>query len=102
MSSSAVRRRVPKGAHPLQARLQDGVRNGRRRDRRDDALRRQDHQGQLDAYLRPLDRVAELLRLAGFVTYARLLREPDEDGVEKRQRADLLARKPATSAGHDP
>lgn len=48
----------------------------------------------LDAYWRPADRVAELLSEAGLAVRARLVREPDE-GVERRQRAYLLARKPA-------
>ena len=47
----------------------------------------------LDVYWRPADRVAAMLGEAGLVVHARLVREPDE-GIERRQRAYLLARRP--------
>jgi SAM-dependent methyltransferase len=46
----------------------------------------------LDYYLRPPDRVGDLLRQAGLAVRAQLVREPEED--ETAQRAYLLARKP--------
>jgi SAM-dependent methyltransferase len=54
----------------------------------------------LDYYLRPPDRLAELLSHAGLVTKARLLREPAE--TEKLPRAYLLARKPTGPGGARP
>lgn len=51
----------------------------------------------LDYYLRPPERVAELLSQAGLAVHARLLREPDQV-VEKVQRVYLLARKPGDAS----
>jgi SAM-dependent methyltransferase len=58
------------------------------------------HPISLDYYWRQPDRVAELLAQAGLPVRARLLREPDiyGDFAETRQRAYLLARKPADVA----
>jgi len=53
------------------------------------------HAVSLDFHRRQPDRVAELLSQAGLTLWARLLREPDDGGVEKTQQAYLLARKPA-------
>jgi SAM-dependent methyltransferase len=50
------------------------------------------HAVSLDFHRLSPDRVTDLLRQAGFVVDARLLREPDE--TEKVQQAHLLARKP--------
>lgn len=50
------------------------------------------HPVSVEAYLRPPDRVAELLERAGLAVHARLLREPEE--VEASPRAYLLARRP--------
>ncbi len=50
-----------------------------------------DHQVSL-AYRWPPDRVAALVRRAGFTEAARLLREPEE--TERFHQASLLARKP--------
>ncbi|MGN9841439.1 class I SAM-dependent DNA methyltransferase [Nonomuraea sp. H19] len=52
------------------------------------------HQICLDHYLRPPDRIAELLSRNGLVEVARMLRERDERD-ERVPRAYLLARKPA-------
>ncbi|MCX2749198.1 class I SAM-dependent methyltransferase [Arthrobacter sp. MI7-26] len=52
------------------------------------------HEIDLDAYRLPPGRVAELLRQAGLVVEAQLLREPDGKH-EKTPQAYLLARKPA-------
>ncbi len=59
------------------------------------------HAISLDFHRRQPDCIAELLNQAGLVVGARLLREPDEgegDGVEKRQQAYLLARKPTDAS----
>jgi SAM-dependent methyltransferase len=49
----------------------------------------------LDFYLRPPDRVADLLREAGLAVRAQLVREPDEG--ETAQRAYMLVRKPRSA-----
>jgi SAM-dependent methyltransferase len=49
----------------------------------------------LDAYRLPPDRIAGLLDAAGFVVYARTLREPS--GPEKTRQAYLMARKQPTT-----
>ncbi|MBB6405892.1 class I SAM-dependent methyltransferase [Arthrobacter sp. AZCC_0090] len=51
------------------------------------------HEIDLDAYRLPPERIAELLRQAGLVVEAQLVREPD-DRYEKTPQAFLLARKP--------
>jgi SAM-dependent methyltransferase len=51
------------------------------------------HQISLPYYLRPADRVAELLSRAGLDVHARMVREPQDE--ETTPRATLLARKPA-------
>jgi SAM-dependent methyltransferase len=52
------------------------------------------HEIDLDAYRLLPDRITELLRQAGLVVEAQLLREPD-DKYEKTPQALLMARKPA-------
>ncbi|MEQ7009673.1 class I SAM-dependent methyltransferase [Actinopolymorpha sp. B17G11] len=54
------------------------------------------HAIELDAYRLAPDRIAALLAAAGFVVYARTLREPS--GPEKTQQAFLMARKQGTTA----
>jgi SAM-dependent methyltransferase len=58
------------------------------------------HQISLPYYLRPPDRVAELLGQAGLAVHARMVREPEQE--ETVPRASLLARKPADPAERDP
>ncbi len=53
------------------------------------------HAISLNFHRRQPDRIAELLSQAGLVVRARLLREPDDDGVETTQQAYLLARTPS-------
>jgi ubiquinone/menaquinone biosynthesis C-methylase UbiE len=48
----------------------------------------------LSLFRRPAEQVEQLLAGCGFEPRARLLREPDDDGVEKGPRAYLLARRP--------
>lgn len=55
------------------------------------------HELSLDVYWLPPDDVAELLRQAGFVMDARLIREPDEtERPRQGQQAFFLAHKPET------
>jgi hypothetical protein len=61
------------------------------------------HAVSLDIYRRSPDDVTDLLRAAGLVVFARLLRDADEaDPAEKGPRAYLLARKPARSLSARP
>lgn len=56
------------------------------------------HPVSMSLYRRQPEQVAELVALAGLVPHARLLREPDDDGVEGTARAYLLARKPGEAS----
>jgi SAM-dependent methyltransferase len=56
------------------------------------------HAVSLDYYRRSPELVAGLLAGAGLEPRAQLLREPDDDGVEKLRRAYLLARRPAAAS----
>ena len=52
------------------------------------------HPVSYESHLIPVERIAELLRRAGFVVTARLVQAPEEGGEAKRAFGTLLARKP--------